>query len=53
VSWDELGPGLHSDRFTIRDLPARLEGLKRDPWASYFEVRQRLTAAVLREFRTP
>jgi bifunctional non-homologous end joining protein LigD len=50
VAWEALGPKLGSDHFTIANLAAHLARTP-DPWASYFKVRQRLTAAVLREFR--
>jgi bifunctional non-homologous end joining protein LigD len=45
LSWDELTPSIHSDEFTIRNLPERLRSLK-DPWAKIDSVRQSLTKAV-------
>ncbi|WP_437726334.1 non-homologous end-joining DNA ligase [Sorangium sp. So ce861] len=53
LSWDELGPEVRSDRFTLRSLPERLASLRRDPWAGYGEVRQKITAAMRRALRMP
>jgi bifunctional non-homologous end joining protein LigD len=43
LAWDELSEDLRSDHFTIANVPARLQGLKEDPWRKYFTVKQRLT----------
>ncbi|WP_433934590.1 non-homologous end-joining DNA ligase [Sorangium cellulosum] len=48
LSWDELGPEVRPDQFTIRNLPERLGSLKADPWARYGKVRQKITPAMLR-----
>jgi bifunctional non-homologous end joining protein LigD len=45
LAWEELKPDVPSDHFTIRDAPARLARLKKDPWAGYWKSRQRLDAA--------
>jgi bifunctional non-homologous end joining protein LigD len=39
LAWDELTPKLRPDRFTVRDVPARLRA-SGDPWRGYFEVDQ-------------
>jgi bifunctional non-homologous end joining protein LigD len=46
LSWEELTSDIHADTFTIRNLPERLERLKKDPWAKIGSVRQSLTSAV-------
>lgn len=46
ITWEELTPDVFSDTFTIRNLPDRLESLKKDPWAKMSSVRQSLTKAV-------
>jgi len=43
LAWDELSADIRSDHFTIANVPARLQGLKEDPWRNYFIVKQRLT----------
>ncbi|AGP34760.1 non-homologous end-joining DNA ligase [Sorangium cellulosum] len=53
LSWDELGPEMRSDRFTLRSLPERLASLREDPWAGYGEVGQKITAAMRRALRMP
>jgi bifunctional non-homologous end joining protein LigD len=47
VSWSELGPRLNPASFTVRTVPRRLARLRRNPWADYFRIRQRITAAAL------
>jgi bifunctional non-homologous end joining protein LigD len=42
LGWDELDPALRSDAFGVANLRQRLAGLKRDPWARYWTLRQRL-----------
>jgi bifunctional non-homologous end joining protein LigD len=45
IAWEELTPGLRPDQFTLANIDDRLARLKKDPWAEYSKVRQRLTAA--------
>jgi len=42
LAWDELSPAITSGHYTIATLPRRLAGLKADPWARYWTVRQKL-----------
>ncbi|MGP9819738.1 DNA ligase D [Salinarimonas sp. NSM] len=42
LAWDELGPEIAPDHFTVENLPARLAHLKRDPWAGLAETKQTL-----------
>ncbi len=44
IAWDELGPRLRADHFTVSNLPRRLSSLRRDPWEDYARTRQRLPA---------
>jgi bifunctional non-homologous end joining protein LigD len=44
LDWDELSPRLTSDHYTVANLPRRLAGLRKDPWARYWTVRQELPA---------
>lgn len=45
ITWEELTAELHSDHFTIENLPRRLARLKGDPWAEISSVRQSITSA--------
>jgi bifunctional non-homologous end joining protein LigD len=45
LRWDELAPELRSDHYTIRNLAGRLQSLRKDPWADYWSVRQRLPSS--------
>ena len=45
IAWDELTEALRPDQFTLANIDERLKSRKKDPWADYFQVRQRLTAA--------
>nr|WP_262296445.1 non-homologous end-joining DNA ligase [Microvirga sp. HBU67692] len=40
VAWEELGPGLKPNGFTVENLSERLKALKRDPWADMSKVDQ-------------
>jgi bifunctional non-homologous end joining protein LigD len=43
VAWDELDGIQGAAEFTLANLPQRLESLKQDPWAEFFDVRQSIT----------
>jgi bifunctional non-homologous end joining protein LigD len=45
LAWDELGPGIRANHFTVENLPKRLPFLDRDPWDGFSSVRQQLPAA--------
>lgn len=51
VAWDELSARLHSDAFTVANVPPRLGSLKNDPWEGFFEVKQHLPKARARRNR--
>ena len=42
LAWDELGPAIRSNHFTVENLPKRLTVLDLDPWDGFFSLRQRL-----------
>jgi bifunctional non-homologous end joining protein LigD len=42
VDWEELGPKLTPDKFTLLNLGRRLGALKQDPWAGMDKVKQDL-----------
>jgi bifunctional non-homologous end joining protein LigD len=42
VTWDELGPKLTPNKFTVLNIGRRLGALKRDPWADIGKVKQKL-----------
>jgi bifunctional non-homologous end joining protein LigD len=42
VAWDELGPRLTPDKFTLLNLGRRLGAVKQDPWAEMDKVKQGL-----------
>ena len=42
VDWDELGPKLAPNKFTVLNIGSRLGALKNDPWAEIGKVRQNL-----------
>ena len=48
VAWEELGPKLTSDRFTVDTVGRRLATLKKDPWADFFKRRQKLRPDLLK-----
>ena len=42
IDWKELSRGVRSDSFNVRNLPERLEKLRRDPWSGLAEAGQSL-----------
>lgn len=42
LSWDELTVRIKSDTFTIKNVPTRLDELKKDPWQDFFHLHQSL-----------
>jgi len=42
VDWNELGPRLAPNKFTVLNIARRLGALKDDPWAGIGKVRQKL-----------
>lgn len=51
VDWDELTPQLDPSGFTIETVPKRLSELKKDPWEGFFQIRQSITAAMLKQIK--
>jgi bifunctional non-homologous end joining protein LigD len=45
VRWEELDPRGGPAEFTVKNVPRRLAGLRRDPWAGYGKARQKLPVA--------
>ncbi len=52
IRWDELSNRLKSDHFNIKNLPARLSKLKKDPWAEIDTTDQGITASMLRMIKS-
>jgi bifunctional non-homologous end joining protein LigD len=48
IDWTELGGDVRFDYFTVKNVPARLKRLKHDPWAELSELRQSVTAAMMK-----
>jgi bifunctional non-homologous end joining protein LigD len=42
VEWDELGPKLAPNKFTVLNLGKRLAKLKKDPWADIGKLKQKI-----------
>ena len=42
ISWEELGPKLTPNKFTVLNIGKRLASLKRDPWAGIGKVKQQI-----------
>jgi bifunctional non-homologous end joining protein LigD len=47
--WEELDdPEIRGNTFTVENLPARLDSLKRDPWEGFAKGRRAITAKMLK-----
>jgi len=47
LRWDELGPAVRSDHYTVETLQRRLGALRADPWEGFFEAAVPLSAEKL------
>ena len=45
LGWDELGPDIRANHFTLLNLPNRLAFLDRDPWQGFATLKQTLPGA--------
>jgi bifunctional non-homologous end joining protein LigD len=43
LAWDEVSAELASDHFNVGNVRARLAGLRHDPWAGFWKLRQSIT----------
>jgi bifunctional non-homologous end joining protein LigD len=48
VSWEELPLVKSGKEFTLATVPARLQGLRADPWKGFFQLRQSITGSMRR-----
>ncbi|HEX5363813.1 MAG TPA: DNA ligase D [Gallionella sp.] len=48
LRWDELGPAVRSDHYTVETLQRRLGALRADPWEGFFEMAVPLGAEMLK-----
>jgi bifunctional non-homologous end joining protein LigD len=49
VRWEELDHRLRPDAYTVRNLPQRLQRLRRDPWEGFGRRRQSITKTAWRD----
>ena len=47
IDWTELGRDVRFDYFNIKNAPARLKRLKREPWAEFLKTRQAITRTMM------
>jgi bifunctional non-homologous end joining protein LigD len=50
IAWEELSGRTRPNMYNVKNLPARLEKLKTDPWADFFSTKQSLTREVRQAF---
>src|SRR4029079_4977195 len=48
ISCTELTPRLDPAAFTVETVPGRLKRLRKDPWADYFRLRQRIPSNAIK-----
>ncbi len=49
LRWDELGRIQDARKYTLANVPARLQRMRTSPWAGFFEIRQSITAKARRK----
>jgi bifunctional non-homologous end joining protein LigD len=50
IAWEELSSKTRPDMYNIANLPGRLVKMRKDPWASFFSVRQSISREVRAAF---
>jgi bifunctional non-homologous end joining protein LigD len=45
LAWNELSPIIKPNHFTLENLPARLQRMRKDPWAALSTIKQALPSA--------
>lgn len=46
LSWQELGPDVKGEHFSVTNVRKRLDVLKKDPWEGFFKIRQSLKSVL-------
>lgn len=49
IGWDELAKDIRREHFNIGNVVQRLDTMKKDPWAGFFEVKQSVTKALMKK----
>ena len=49
IEWEELAQDVRRDYFNVRNVPERLQRMKRDPWADFFTIKQSVTRAMMKK----
>jgi bifunctional non-homologous end joining protein LigD len=49
IEWAEIARDLRFDHFNMKNIPARLKRLKRDPWAKFSKTRQTVTNTIMKK----
>ena len=49
IAWDELTQDVRRDHFNVKNVPQRLQSLKKDPWSGFFDIRQAITKAMMKK----
>jgi bifunctional non-homologous end joining protein LigD len=47
IGWEEIERDVRFDHFTIKNVPARLKRLRRQPWAEFPKTRQTITRSMM------
>jgi bifunctional non-homologous end joining protein LigD len=47
VAWDEIAEDIRGTHFNLRNVPARIAKLRKDPWEDYWTAKQSLTKAMI------
>jgi len=49
VSWDEIDADIRGAHFNLRNVPERVAKQRKDPWKGYWDARQVLTKAIIKD----
>jgi bifunctional non-homologous end joining protein LigD len=49
IEWTELARDVRFDHFNVKNVPARMKSLKRDPWADFMKTQQSITKEMMKK----
>jgi bifunctional non-homologous end joining protein LigD len=49
IDWTELARDVRFDHFNVKNVPARMKSLKRDPWADFMKTQQSITKEMMKK----
>lgn len=53
IEWNELAKDFRFDYFNVQTVPQRIEALRRDPWADFASIQQKINDGMFEQLGIP